>query len=109
MACVGCSKCCRYVTIHIDEPEDKEDWDSIRWYVLHENVIVFLDNEGDWLVEFATPCEKLNADGSCSIYKDRPQVCRDYDPDNCENHGEGESYTVIFRNLEDVDEYLKKN
>jgi uncharacterized protein len=105
--CGQCGHCCSYVTVHIDEPEDKEDWEAIRWYVIHDDVIVFVDNEGDWLVEFKTKCSAIKNNGDCGIYENRPDVCRNHDPDNCEHNGEGESYELIFRTEEDVRNYMK--
>jgi uncharacterized protein len=105
--CGQCGHCCSYITIHIDEPEDKEDWEAIRWYVLHENITVFIDNEGDWLVEFKTRCKEMKENMDCGIYNERPDVCRGHDPDNCENNAEGNHFQIIFRNEKDVKDYMR--
>jgi hypothetical protein len=46
-----CSKCtglcCRYFALPIETPDDKEDYDDIRWYLCHEDVTVFVE-DGDW-------------------------------------------------------------
>ena len=80
--CAGCDHCCRYITINIPTPRTKLDFDNIRWYILHQNVCVFLDWEGDWMVQFDTTCEWL-VDGRCTHYRFRPEICRDYDPADC--------------------------
>jgi len=81
--------CCRYMAIQIDRPVDGRDIDDIRWYLLHRDVSVCIDAEGDWFVAFDTPCEALGDDGLCSRYDTRPQLCRDHGqpPESCEYHG----------------------
>lgn len=77
--CDACgAKCCRYVSIEIDKPTGKRDYDTIRWYLLHRNVNVYIDHEEEWFVEFITPCEELRPANRCGAYEERPQVCRDH-------------------------------
>ena len=33
--------CCRYFALPIDTPEDREDYDDIRWYLCHKDITVF--------------------------------------------------------------------
>lgn len=106
--CNGCDLCCRHVAIEIDPPEDKEGWNNIIWYVMHENIFVGIDEDNDWLIEFKTKCKALNKH-NCKIYKDRPNICRSYSIENCEISGEGSPYKVLFTKREDVLEYCKKN
>lgn len=77
------------MAIEIDRPVDERDVDDVRWYLLHRDVSVCIDAEGDWFVAFDTPCEALGADGLCSRYSKRPQLCRDHGkpPESCEYHG----------------------
>ncbi len=107
--CEGCSLCCEHVTIHINKPRKKSDFDEIIWYVLHHNVYVFIDGDGDWFVEFRTPCSGLGKNQLCTTYKERPDVCREYNQDECEKNGEGEYYTEFFRSKEDIMMWMKKN
>lgn len=37
-----------------DDPEDFEDFDNFRWYLYHENVFIYIDEEEDWFVGFKT-------------------------------------------------------
>ena len=79
LPCHECrAKCCRYVGIEIDRPTCKRDYDSIRWYLLHKNISVYIDHDNDWFVEFQTVCEDLDADGACARYNKRPQICREH-------------------------------
>ena len=41
--------CCKYFALPIETPEDKEDYDDIRWYLCHKNVTVFVE-DGDWYI-----------------------------------------------------------
>ena len=94
--------------MEIDRPEDKKDVEQIRWFLLHKNVWIFIDNDKSWNIQFNTPCEKL--DGNlCSIYETRPQICRDYSTDACEKYGDGDSFTILWKHEEDFAEWLKTN
>ncbi len=90
-ACGG--SCCRYVAIEIDRPTTKQDYDHIRWYLLHRDVSVFIDHDRKWYIEFRTPCEKQREDNRCGIYNRRPKICRDHG--NVE--GECEYYDSPYR------------
>ncbi|MBT4191808.1 MAG: hypothetical protein HOE11_00720 [Candidatus Diapherotrites archaeon] len=107
--CFDCGAlCCKGVAVPISTPRSKSDWDEIRWLVAHERVQVFKDHENDWLVEFMTPCEKLDEKDACKVYSIRPKICRDHEHDECVKNGEEAYHKIIFRHLEDVDAYLAK-
>jgi hypothetical protein len=79
LPCRECrARCCRYVSVEIDRPTSKRDYDTVRWYLLHKNIHVFVDHDRKWFVEFMTECEELASDQSCGSYLTRPQVCRDH-------------------------------
>lgn len=77
------SKCCTYVTQAIETPRSKHDFDHLLWQVSHDNVAVYKDEDG-WYLLFDTRCSHLLPDGRCGIYDARPQVCRDHANDYCE-------------------------
>jgi Fe-S-cluster containining protein len=110
--CKGCpALCCKFVAVELEEPEDEEDWDEIKWMLCHENITVYKDNDEDWVAEFETRCKMLDENDHCKIYDKRPQLCRDHDPESCVRHGDGDVYIILFEKPEDVDEYrelLKK-
>ena len=82
--CEYCTaKCCRYFALPIETPETFEDYEYIRWYVLHEHATIFKE-EDDWYLLVHTPCQHLQPDNRCGIYDIRPKICRDYTTDNCE-------------------------
>lgn len=103
--CSGCSNCCEYVVLEIDKPTTLKDFDQLFWYLLHQDVWVYLDHEGSWNVQFNTPCKKLD-DRRCGIYTRRPYVCRGYQVDNCSRYGEGEAEKVLLTCEEDLFRYL---
>lgn len=60
--------CCE--AMFVENPMPTED--ERRWFAFHGDE----EQDGIWL---DTPCEKLDDEGRCSIYEDRPQVCRDFE------------------------------
>lgn len=100
-----CGACCRYVSVLLREPRSKGDYSTLFWYLLHEDVSVCIDGEGDWFVEFSTSCEALDGN-RCSIHGERPSVCRDHDPGDCEGTTGGQPYAEVFHSPEDLERYL---
>ena len=84
------------------------DYDELKWFVAHENVTVYQDNDGTWMAEFATPCKCLTDENTCAIYHTRPMVCADYDPDNCTANSKSKPYRILFTEPDEVDAYMKK-
>ncbi|MCA9134922.1 MAG: YkgJ family cysteine cluster protein, partial [Planctomycetales bacterium] len=58
------AKCCRYFALAIDTPDCAQDYDYMRWYLLHEHASVFVD-EGVWYILVHTRCKHLQADNLC--------------------------------------------
>lgn len=105
--CQG-SKCCTYVTQHLETPRSKAEFDVLLWQVSHRNVEVYKDSDG-WFLMFNTPCEKLQPDGRCGIYHTRPQICRDHDNDFCEYDAPAEEgFELYFPDYESLLKYCKK-
>jgi Fe-S-cluster containining protein len=104
--CDHCSaKCCRYFALPIDEPTTRQDFDFIRWYLLHEGATVFTE-EGSWYLLVYAKCKHLQDDNRCGIYFTRPQICRDYSTVNCEYEDEW-VYDRYFETPEQVEEYAE--
>lgn len=106
--CDGCTICCRYVAIEFDKPTCKEDYHHIFWFLAHKDVEIFVDHDNGWCVEFKTKCRHLDRRGMCSIYENRPKICRDYSHEECEKHGEGKAEKERFKTREDFIKYLRK-
>jgi uncharacterized protein len=110
LTCENCpAQCCKYVALEIDKPTVKKDWDNIFWYLHHKNVVVFVDNDNDWMIEFRTPCEHLLPNNHCGIYNNRPLVCRTHTQKNCEFHNSEKPFKHEFHSGEDLKQYLEDN
>jgi uncharacterized protein len=102
------SKCCTYITQHIEAPRSKYDFEHLLWQVSHENVEVYKDEDG-WYLLVQTRCSHLQVDGRCGIYEDRPQICRDYSNDYCEFDAPAEGdFDLYFPDYQSLLEYCKK-
>lgn len=102
--CTGA--CCRYIALPIETPEDRSDFDDIRWYLIHEEVSVFVE-DGEWFISFATKCRHLRDDHMCGIYSTRPQICRDYTTENCDYHSGDYGWEEHFTSPEHLDAYVQ--
>ena len=108
---VQCEKCtgmcCRYFALPIETPENKDDFDDIRWYLCHKDVTVFVE-DGEWYINIKNKCKHLSDhDNRCKIYTKRPNICRGYRHDDCD-YVEGEyNYELHFTNDKQMDEYIK--
>ena len=97
--------CCRYVALPLEKPTTKSDFDDIRWYLAHEAISVFVEDD-DWYINFASRCKFLDKDHRCDIYEHRPRICRSYKDENCDFHSGDYGYQLHFTCLEELDEYL---
>ncbi len=109
--CSSCEAlCCKHVALEIDKPSTKKDYDNIRWYLLHQNVSVFIDSNNGWYIKFETPCEHISDDNRCNYYEKRPKICREYPARDelCEFEGDEDYYTEQFNTEKEFIEYLEK-
>ncbi|HEY8668769.1 MAG TPA: YkgJ family cysteine cluster protein [Tepidisphaeraceae bacterium] len=93
--------CCRYFALPIDNPETRRQYDDIRWYLVHENVVVFIEKK-QWYIGIISRCKHLEADNRCGIYETRPRVCRSYSTDNCDYHGGEYDFEKLFTSAEQL-------
>ena len=104
--CEYCTaKCCRYFALPIETPETLEDYEFIRWFLLHDRATVFREDE-DWYLLVHNECKHLQADNRCGIYETRPQVCRDYTTKDCE-YDDDWTYDFYLETAEQVAEYTE--
>ena len=104
--CEYCTaKCCRYFALPIETPETFEDFEFIRWFLLHDRATVFQEDD-DWYLLVHTMCEHLQADNRCGIYETRPQICRDYTTKNCEYEDDW-TYDFYLETAEQVAEFTE--
>ncbi|UCE62140.1 MAG: YkgJ family cysteine cluster protein [Phycisphaerales bacterium] len=106
--CEHCAAaCCRYVAIPLDKPENARDYSDMRWYLMHENISVFLE-DGDWYIQFQTRCKNLASDNRCKAYETRPHICREYEAGECDYSGGNHGYDEYFTHAKQVDAYYEK-
>ena len=102
--CEYCTaKCCHYFALPIETPESFEDFEFLRWYVLHDRASIFTE-DAQWYLLVHTICKHLQADHRCGIYETRPQICRDYTTDKCEYEDDW-TYDRYFETPEQIDEF----
>lgn len=104
--CEYCTaKCCRYFAVTIETPEDRTDFEYIRWFLLHDRATVFKEDE-DWYLLVHTECRHLQSDNRCGIYETRPNVCREYSTKDCEYEDDW-TYDFYLETSEQVGEYME--
>ncbi len=104
--CEHCTaKCCRYFALPLETPTDLDDYNNMRWYMLHGRVAVFVEGE-DWYLMVYADCQHLLPDHRCGIYEDRPGICRTYTTDDCEFEDDA-VYDRFFETPEQVWEYAE--
>ena len=70
---------------------------------MHGTVSVFVD-DGSWYLMVHADCKHLQSDNSCAAYETRPEICRDYNTDDCE-FDEGAIHEQLFETPEQMWEY----
>ena len=51
--------CCRYFAVHIDTPENYQEFDFARWFLTHERASIFREGETYYLLVHS-PCKFLD-------------------------------------------------
>lgn len=106
--CEHCTAaCCRYLAIPLDKPTCARDYDDIRWYLMHEKLLVFVE-EGDWFIQFQTACKHIGADNRCSIYDIRPEICREYQAEGCDYSMAAYGYDHLFTHPKQIEDYYER-
>lgn len=107
--CEHCTAaCCRYVALPIDTPETSADFEDLRWYLIHEHISIFVEDD-DWYISFQTPCRHLRPDHGCGIYETRPRICRKYSTEDCDYHSGDYNWQQHFTCAEHLDTYLREH
>jgi len=99
------AKCCKYFALPIETPDCWEDFEFIRWYLLHDRATVFVEDD-TWYLLVHNWCKHLGDDNLCTAYETRPQICRDYKTDNCEYEDEW-VYDHYWETPQQVEEYAE--
>jgi len=77
------ARCCRYITVILPAPRSKWDLDEWGWFLAHEGISIYFAGRR-WRMEMRLRCRYLNHRNACTIYGQRPEVCRFYSQEFCE-------------------------
>lgn len=101
------ARCCQYFCFEIDEPDDVDEFEDVRWYLCHEGISVHVD-KGDWFISILNHCKMLDENNQCTAYDDRPLICRKYDLDNCDQTMGDYDYEEEFTTPEELEDYARR-
>lgn len=106
--CLKCgSACCKYLTVSIPTPRSKLDFNNLLWQLYHRHIRAYKDDNG-WYLLIDAPCIKLESDGRCGIYSQRPVTCREYSVDNCEYGSTMKEIAALyFPTARSLDDYCR--
>ena len=103
--CASCEAlCCRNLSMMIGKPETPSEVEDLRWQLHFDTVKVYIRNRR-WYQLVEGNCSYLDDNNRCTIYADRPNKCRRYNPPECELYGE--FHDTMLSTPEDLDLYLK--
>lgn len=106
IACDFCSaKCCRYIALPIETPRKRKDFDVVRWFLLHGQTSIFIEDD-TWYLVVHSVCQHLREDNLCGAYETRPEICREYSADKCEYEDDW-TYDQYFETPEQLEEYVE--
>ena len=101
------SKCCQYITTQLDTPRSIKDFDHLLWQISHQNIEIFKDIDG-WFLVVNQTCQHLQADGRCGIYEKRPFICREHDNQHCEFDSDNQTGCEhYFDSYQKLDNYCR--
>lgn len=104
--CTYCTaKCCRYFALPIETPTDRDDFEHLRWYMLHGRISLFVEDD-TWYLMVHNDCDALQEDHRCGIYEERPGICRKYTTDECE-YDDDAVYDRFFETPDQIWEYAQ--
>jgi hypothetical protein len=98
--CTECARCCTYVAVGINAPTTPRLATDVLWYLYHDSVYVYLDDDGEWSVVFETRCRNLGEDRRCGVYAERPHICRSFDNRSCEVNAPSDTALTFREPLE---------
>lgn len=106
--CNDCGVCCDYVAVEIDPPTSFKDYENIHWYLVHRDITVYIDWEGDWFIEFMSPCENQTEAKTCGIYEVRPEMCSGFSWEECEHTVKEPAHRYRFNTPEEFFSWMEE-
>ena len=106
--CKECgARCCRYFCFEIDKPTSFEEFENVRWFLMHEGVAVHIDTDGDWYIAIINRCRNLLPNLRCRQYSRRPLICRSYNIEGCDFTQGNYEYQALFTTPEQIENYAR--
>ena len=107
ITCDKCKgQCCKTLAVQLETPKTLDDYEDIFWYLYHEGAWVYIDMDDEWWIQFPSKCSKLDKNGRCTDYENRPPVCRKAKLENCEVNKD--EIKILFKNEEDYKDYFEQ-
>lgn len=107
--CQSCgARCCRYFCFEIDKPTSYEEFENVRWFLIHDGVTIHIDVNGDWFIAITNVCKNLSADNLCTNYAERPLICRVYNAGACDFTQGDYEYQALFKTPEEIEAYARQ-
>lgn len=106
--CDSClpAKCCLYISMEIDSPETRNDFEYNLWMIAHEKVSFYIYRK-TWHINFYSRCKFLWKSNQCKIYDKKFSVCRGHSTDSCEATGDYD-FPEHFKTYDELLNYIKK-
>jgi len=106
-SCMDCGAvCCTNLAMAIGKPANKAEVKDLKWQLRFDTVKVYIRSH-HWYQWVKGRCMYLSDKDLCTIYNERPRICRQHNPPECEKFGK--FYDVMLSSPEDLDKYLEKN
>ncbi len=96
--------CCRYYAFQIETPKTKRDFEDMRWFLLHEDSVIYVEDKA-WYLQVNRKCKELLPDNRCGIYHNRPTICREYSTNGCDWHALEYNYDHLFTEPEHLEKH----
>ena len=104
-ACVNCSAfCCKNLAMEIGKPTNKKEIEDLKWQLHFDTVKVYIHRR-KWYQWVAGKCMYLDSNDRCTIYEERPQICRKHNPPDCEHFGA--FYDIMIKTPDELEAYLE--
>ena len=104
--CEKCeATCCRNLGFQITKPRTVSEIEKVRWY-LHFDTVRIYTRHYRWHLLIEGKCRYLSKKNLCTIYDQRPQICRDHKSDSCELTGQW--YDEMISSPEELDAFIEQ-
>lgn len=97
--------CCKDLSIRILRPRTKQEIEDLKWQLRFDTVRIYIRGRR-WYQLIKGRCMYLDENDRCKIYDERPDMCRNHNPPDCEFFGT--FYDVMLESPADLEAYLNR-